>query len=64
MHVQAIDLRFRLSNMLFSLGEFGRVLTTLSDAAPHAEALDDRRQEGLVSSLMTEYLWMTGDNDR
>ncbi len=57
-HMQAIDLRFHLSNMLFSLGEFGRVLNTLREAAPHAEALDDRRQEGRVSSLMIEYLWM------
>jgi tetratricopeptide (TPR) repeat protein len=64
MHVQAIDLRFHLSKMLFSLGEFGRVLNTLSEAAPHAEALDDRRYEGRVSSLMTEYLWMMGDNER
>jgi class 3 adenylate cyclase/DNA-binding winged helix-turn-helix (wHTH) protein/tetratricopeptide (TPR) repeat protein len=61
---QAIDLRFHMSNVLFSLGQFGRVLNTLSEAALHAEALDDRRQEGRVSSLMTEYLWMMGDNDR
>jgi DNA-binding winged helix-turn-helix (wHTH) protein/tetratricopeptide (TPR) repeat protein len=61
---QAIDLRFHMSNALFSLGEFGRILKILSEAAPLAEAMDDRRQEGRVASLMTEYFWMMGDNDR
>jgi tetratricopeptide (TPR) repeat protein len=61
---QAIDLRFHMSNALFSLGEFGRILQILREAAPIAEAMDDRRQEGRVASLMTEYLWMIGDNDR
>jgi predicted ATPase len=61
---QAIDLRFHMSNVLFSLGEFGRVLNILSETAPLAEALDDRRQEGRVASLLTEYFWMMGDNDR
>jgi DNA-binding winged helix-turn-helix (wHTH) protein/tetratricopeptide (TPR) repeat protein len=61
---QAIDLRFHMSNALFSLGAFGRILEILREAAPIAEAMADRRQEGRVASLMTEYLWMIGDNDR
>jgi tetratricopeptide (TPR) repeat protein len=63
-HEQAIDLRFYLCSVLFPLGEFRRILDTLREAEPFAEALGDRRRMGRVSSLMSEYFWMMGDNDR
>ena len=48
---QAIHLRFDLHNALVPLGEVGRLFDALHEAEPLAEALEDRRRLGRVSTL-------------
>ncbi|MFQ5896837.1 MAG: AAA family ATPase [Candidatus Methylomirabilia bacterium] len=61
---QGIDLRFALRNALWPLGELGRILDYLREAETLAEALDDQRRLGRVSSYVTQYFWMTGEPHR
>ncbi|MBI3028002.1 MAG: sigma 54-interacting transcriptional regulator [Candidatus Rokubacteria bacterium] len=61
---QAIDLRFDLRNSLHLLGELGRILDHLREAKALAEALDEQRRLGWVSSYMTQYFRLMGDPDR
>ncbi len=61
---QAIDVRFDLRNSLHLLGEFGRILDHLREAKTLAEALDEQRRLGWVSSYMTQYFRLIGDPDR
>jgi class 3 adenylate cyclase/tetratricopeptide (TPR) repeat protein len=61
---QAIDLRFDLRNALLLLGEQERILGHLREAATLAEALNDRRRLGRVSSYMSDYCWRVGQHDR
>jgi tetratricopeptide (TPR) repeat protein len=61
---QAIDLRFDLRNALVPLGEVGRIFDALHEAEPLAEALEDRRRLGRVSTLMANGFLMVGEYDR
>jgi tetratricopeptide (TPR) repeat protein len=49
---QAIDLRLDLRNALYPLGELGRVLVFLQDAAALAEILGDQHRLGWVSAYL------------
>ena len=61
---QAIDLRFDLRNALVPLGEVGRIFDALREAEPLAEALEDKRRLGQVSTLMANGFLMVGDYDQ
>jgi tetratricopeptide (TPR) repeat protein len=61
---QAIDVRFDMRQALWPLGEFGLVLKHMQAAEPLAEALDDQRRLGWVSSHLSSYFWATGDPER
>ncbi len=60
---QAIDLRFDLRNVLYPLGEAGRILDHLRQAEPLAEALGDPRRLGQVAGYMAACLRELGDLD-
>jgi class 3 adenylate cyclase/tetratricopeptide (TPR) repeat protein len=57
---QAIDLRFELRNLLFALGEHGRILEHLQEAERLARALGDERRLGWVGAYMSNYFWREG----
>jgi tetratricopeptide (TPR) repeat protein len=61
---QAIDLRFDLRQALFPLGELGRILDDLRQAASLAETLGDQRRLGRVYSYMTNHYRVVGEYDR
>jgi tetratricopeptide (TPR) repeat protein len=61
---QAIDLRFDLRQVLFPLGELGRMLDNLRQTETLAEALGDQRRLGRVYSYMTNYYRLIGEYDR
>jgi predicted ATPase len=61
---QAIDLHFDLRNALVPLGEVGRIFDALREAELLAEALEDRRRLGRVSTLMANGFLMVGEYDR
>ena len=61
---QAIDLRVELRQVLFPLGELGRIFDYLHEAETLAQALDDQRRLGRVSAYMAHYLWAAGDPER
>ncbi len=50
---QAVDVRFELRNVLFPLGELGRIEGYLREAEALARSLDDQRRLGWVSAYMT-----------
>jgi class 3 adenylate cyclase/tetratricopeptide (TPR) repeat protein len=60
---QGIDLRFDLRNALSNLGEIGRVLDYLREAAALAEALDDQQRLGKASAYMCRHFSGIGDYD-
>jgi tetratricopeptide (TPR) repeat protein len=60
---QAIDLCGDLSHALQALGEFGRRLASLREAATLAEALGDQRRLGQICTNMAHALWTVGDYD-
>jgi tetratricopeptide (TPR) repeat protein len=60
---QAIDLRFDLRNVLYPLGESGRILDCLRQTVPLAEALNDRRRLVQVAGYMAACLRELGDLD-
>jgi tetratricopeptide (TPR) repeat protein len=61
---QAIDLRFDLRMALLPVGEYGRILEALREAAACAEALDDQRRLGRVSAFLVEVYLRIGEPDR
>jgi tetratricopeptide (TPR) repeat protein len=61
---QAIDLRLALRNVLWTLGELGRLFVTLQEAAELAEALEDRHRLGWVSVYLLAHFAQVGDPDR
>jgi tetratricopeptide (TPR) repeat protein len=60
---QAIDLRLDLRNSLLPLGAYERILDHLREAEALATALGDQRQLGWVSSYMSRYFWVVGDQE-
>ena len=59
----AIELRLALGRPLYALGEFGRMLTLLSEVEVLARALDDRARLGRVLAQMAQTRGTTGDLD-
>jgi class 3 adenylate cyclase/tetratricopeptide (TPR) repeat protein len=57
---QAIDLRFELRNLLFALGEHGRILGHLQEAERLGRLLGDECRLGWVSTYMSNYFWREG----
>jgi tetratricopeptide (TPR) repeat protein len=62
-HGQAIDLRLDLRSALFPLGELGRVLVSLQEAAALAEALGDQHRLGQVSAALAIHFSQVGAPD-
>jgi DNA-binding winged helix-turn-helix (wHTH) protein/class 3 adenylate cyclase/tetratricopeptide (TPR) repeat protein len=62
-HVQAIDLRLDLRSALFPLGELGRILVCLQEAAVLAETLGDQRRLGQVSVSLAIHCSQVGEPD-
>jgi tetratricopeptide (TPR) repeat protein len=60
---QAIDLRLDLRTGLMPLGELGRMLVTLQDAAALAEALGDPHRLGWVSTFLLVHFLQAGEPD-
>jgi predicted ATPase/class 3 adenylate cyclase len=60
---QAIDLRLDLRTALMPLGELGRMLVTLQDAAALAEALGDQHRLGWVSAFLLVHFLQQGEPD-
>ena len=61
---QAIDLRLALRSALRPIGDFGRVLTYLSEAESLAVALDDPRRLGQVSVFLAVHYYLMGAHDQ
>src|SRR5262245_29070794 len=61
---QAIDLRLALRNVLWTLGELGRLFVTLQEAERLAEALGDPHWLGWVSVYLLAHFAQVGDPDR
>jgi tetratricopeptide (TPR) repeat protein len=60
---QAIDLRLNLRNALYPLGEIGRILDSLQNAAVLAQALDDQHWLGWVSAYLAAHFVQAGELD-
>jgi DNA-binding winged helix-turn-helix (wHTH) protein/tetratricopeptide (TPR) repeat protein len=60
---QAIDLRLALRNVLWTLGELGRLFVTLQEAERLAEALEDSRRLGWVSVYLLAHFAQVCDPD-
>jgi class 3 adenylate cyclase/tetratricopeptide (TPR) repeat protein len=63
-HEQAIDLRIDLRHARSVLGQHARILDDLRTAKTLAEALDDPRRLGRVSTYMADYFIAVGQYDR
>jgi predicted ATPase len=61
---QAIDLRLALRTALFASGDLGRALACLREAEALAEALDDPRRLGQVSTFLSVHLNIMGPHDQ
>jgi len=61
---QAIDLRLDLRNVLWTLGELGRLFITLQEAEGLAEALGDPHRLGWVSVYLLAHFAQVCDPDR
>ncbi len=61
---QDIDLRFDLRNALWSIGEFERILTILTEAERLATKLDDTVRIGWISVFSSASLWQLGRSDQ
>jgi class 3 adenylate cyclase/tetratricopeptide (TPR) repeat protein len=61
---EAIDVRLRLRNSLFPLGELEQVIRYLRQAETLAENLGDTRRLGQVLSSLTQYFCEIGDADQ
>jgi tetratricopeptide (TPR) repeat protein len=60
---QAIDIRVDLRNVLYPLGEFGRLSNYLREADALAAALNDQSRLAWVSCHLSTFAWLTGDPD-
>jgi len=58
---QAIDLRLLRANSLVPIAEFGPIIEDLREAERLALALDDQARLGRVSSFLSAYFWLVGD---
>ena len=63
-HEQAIDLRLALRNVLWTLGELGRLFVTLQEAERLAESLGDPHRLGWVSVYLLAHFAQVCDPDR
>jgi class 3 adenylate cyclase/tetratricopeptide (TPR) repeat protein len=61
---QAFDLRVELRQVLYPLGELGRIFEYLHDAETLAQALTDQRRLGRLSAYMAHHFWAAGDPER
>ncbi len=61
---QAIDLRLALCSALFPSGNSGRMLASLREAAPLAEALDDPRRLAQVAVFLSRHFHFIGAHDQ
>jgi class 3 adenylate cyclase/tetratricopeptide (TPR) repeat protein len=61
---QAIDLHLDLRNAFYPLGEIGRLLVHLEEAAVLAEGLGDPHRLGWVSAYMLAHFLLVGELDR
>jgi class 3 adenylate cyclase/tetratricopeptide (TPR) repeat protein len=61
---QGIDLRFDLRGCLQSLGELARIPGCLHEAETLAVALNDQQRLWQAYSLMGQYAWLIGDQER
>jgi class 3 adenylate cyclase/tetratricopeptide (TPR) repeat protein len=61
---QAIDMRFDLRASLQSLGELARIPACLHEAETLAVALNDQQRLWQAYSLMGQYAWLMGDQER
>jgi class 3 adenylate cyclase/tetratricopeptide (TPR) repeat protein len=59
-----IDMRFDLRASLQSLGELARIPSCLHEAATLAMALNDQQRLWQAYSLMGQYAWLMGDQER
>jgi tetratricopeptide (TPR) repeat protein len=59
-----IDLRFDLRGCLQSLGELARIPGCLHEAETLAMALNDQQRLWQVYSMMGQYAWLMGDQER
>jgi tetratricopeptide (TPR) repeat protein len=57
-----VDLRLDLRGALLPLGDFARVLDVLREARGGAEALGDRRRQGVVEGFTSQSLSWAGDH--
>ena len=64
MHEQAIDLRLALRNVLWTLGELGRLFVTLQEAEELAEVLGDPYRLGWVSVYLLAHFAQVCDPAR
>jgi len=60
---RALELRLAVERSLFALGEYGRCLVLVGEAAALARTLDARAQLGWVLASMASVLRLTGDHD-
>src|SRR5262249_12856643 len=61
---QAVDLRLSLRNVLWTMGELGRLFSTLQEAEGLAEALGDQNRLGWVSVYLLAHFAQVCDPDR
>jgi tetratricopeptide (TPR) repeat protein len=61
---QAIDIRLELRNALFGLGDHGRIILHLREAAELARMLGDQRRLGRAAAIVALSLWATGEHER
>ena len=61
---QAIDLRLSLRNVLWTMGNLGRLFVTLQEAEGLAEALGDQHRLGWVSVYLLAHFAQVCDTDR
>jgi class 3 adenylate cyclase/tetratricopeptide (TPR) repeat protein len=58
----AVDLRLELRNPLLALGALERMLASLREAEPLADALDDDIRCARVAAHLTGYFWLIGEH--
>src|SRR5262249_40736240 len=61
---EGVDLRFALRTSLLPLGEHARIYTHLREAEQGAARLDDRSRLGRTCTYLTNYFFLTGDQDQ
>ena len=58
---QAVDLHMLLANSLVPIAELSSIIDHLRDAERLAGLLGDQRRAGRVSSFLSAYFWLTGE---